>query len=89
MQARLFQALTGRQLDQPQLWRHGPGPGDQQGPGHPRMGGTIGVESRLGEGARFWIALTAEPSDATPRAAGRGRGASTPAVARAAPGAAG
>ncbi|MET3668005.1 ATP-binding protein [Caulobacter sp. 1776] len=29
-----------------------------------RMGGAIGVESQLGQGARFWIDLTAEPCDA-------------------------
>jgi len=33
-----------------------------------RMGGAIGVESQLGEGARFWIALTAEPAAVPPPA---------------------
>ena len=46
-----------------------------------RMGGTIGVESRLGEGARFWIALTAERCDTTPPPPA-GRAALKPAVGR-------
>jgi len=34
-----------------------------------RMGGAIGVESQLGQGARFWISLTAEPAAPPPVAA--------------------
>lgn len=49
-----------------------------------RMGGTIGVDSLLGEGARFWIALTAERCDASAQAAGCGCAAPKPAVERAA-----
>ena len=30
------------------------------------MGGQIGVDSQLGQGARFWIALTAQPAQASP-----------------------
>ena len=35
-----------------------------------RMGGEIGLESQLGQGARFWITLDAEPCDAPALAAG-------------------
>lgn len=49
-----------------------------------RMGGAIGVESRLGQGARFWVDLTASPCDAALQASGCGCAAPETPVDRAA-----